>query len=190
LVRDQALALEVAGGDGYAYTPDAEHVRQKLVCDPKSVFLRPILAHQEPLGQSWSDHVVTLAGRSGRQLRHEDIQVAMKALAQSPAAFHLEIEVALSDPQCNALPLYQGTKWSFGHSENQLRPEHAFRPDHPDFDAGLVVDDAQEGDEAFRREVDVFCALSGLAEHGTQCKLYRFADIQEPAPVLRGQASD
>ena len=60
-VLDNLLFLHMVGGIGDALAPDAEHVREKIVCQSKLVGVHTVGGHQQPTGEPGFGFVEAIA---------------------------------------------------------------------------------------------------------------------------------
>lgn len=175
MVLDQATALQLAGSRGDTDAANPEHVGQELVRDPKGIAVGAIVAHQQPTGQTRSDLVKAQADGRGRELRHQDGDVAFEDAAERRALRQLDTKCDLADSQGAAAALHHCVQGRGHDAESQLRPEHAFASDHADFDARAPRHDGDQRDEAVDGKVDVARRRRRLADGLTERQIDRLA---------------
>ncbi len=90
----------------------------------------PVLAHEQPAGQTRANFVKPLASRSQRLLVEPHQQAGLNHLAQRGAGVAFLPQGLCINAPTVARPLNQGAPRRLGQAQHQLGPEHGFAPHH------------------------------------------------------------
>ena len=174
----------------------AEHmVRSKLDTSPHvttvfEVDMSAIVAHQQPARQARPDLMEAHARGRGRELRHQHGDVLVDRASQRGAARELGAKRDLADAQGAAFALHHGVQGRRRHAQGEMRPEHAFAPDHADLDTGAPRHDRDQRDESVDRKVEVARRCRRRADDLSQHHDGRFTEGEESAAVCTGDVLD
>ena len=189
-IGNQAVALQRTGGHGHAHAPYTEHVGEEFLRDVKLVVVRPVMRHQQPARQARADLVKPQAGRGGRELAHQHVEILVQAASQRAALRQLGTERLAAYAPRRARALGQRTQWRDRDAQCQLSADHAFATDHAHLQTRMSRRDRQQRNETIDREVNVGCLFTRLAQDFREHQLHRFANGSQPRLVLARQRLD
>lgn len=106
----------------------AEHVTEKLPGEMDGVARRTIVRRQQPARQAGFPQVKARAGPGLRQLRHQNVEIAIEQAKQGCAALQLADERGLGHAQRRAAALHERAVWC-------------------DIDPGVVIDKARDAEK-------------------------------------------
>ncbi len=147
-VVDQALALQVAGGDGDGGAAGTKHLGEELLSELEQVGLGAVAGGEQPARHAGFDRVKTVAEDGLRHLNHLHVEERVDELGEGSAFEELVADQRHADAEAGARPLHDDGVGALRVAEHAVDAGHAFSADDADFDGFAAGGEGIDGDKA------------------------------------------